>query len=219
MVADDIAGLFTSVARAALDTQARLDWRLPSRPPFAYSLPRVEVSSRFGVTEVAGRPFLWFGHRTQEDRINTLTFRLLASHIPPPPRDRGTTADTATVLVPPFLVSADERRAMVRDLADDLTDRGFTEEAARIRIAAASRQPAEGVTFLRLSPTRVLIVRTGGPVDGVFIRDDTSTPRHAIYDAIDREQDRVLWAPFHELFARMRHWQTMNTASTIAGVA
>ena len=204
--------LFTSVASGTVTAQSRLDERLPHRPRWVYSLPRVRVDARFGVTQVAGRTFWWFGNSSRQDRRNTLHFRLVACgwDVAPPALPSSAASSALVVRGPAFLVPPVERERFRVELVTDLRAadrRRYADEIDAIDEALNQGKDDRGITFLRLAPHRILIVRLGGGNDGIFLRDEAATPRHTVLSYMGMGDGPLPWAPFHELFEMLREWQ------------
>jgi hypothetical protein len=200
--------MFTSVAAAVSRTQRLLDERLPYRPALAYHLRKVDISARFGATQTQGGIFFWVGHSSRQDQEHIVKFSLLPTQST---ALEGTalTSGQIAVRAPALLVPPTERTDIVVELINFLAHGGsrFQDEVSMVKEALAKAKDDPGLTMLRLTAQRMLIVRLGGVNDGIFLRDTSTNPRYTVFSYMGADEDQLLWTPFGELFAVFRQWQ------------
>jgi hypothetical protein len=205
-----ITDVFTGVARAVVACQVRMDERLPYRPRHVYAIPAVEVNASFGVNQVHGKTLFFFGNAAREELKNNLRFRLLATYSPHNAAPVGP-SDANLILAPPFLVPRAERDRMIAELTAELLHRNASQygsEVQAIQEAIRTGHDGPGITFLRLSPNRTLIVRLGKHNDGIFVLDALERRSLEVYSYEGSGDERISWTPFHELFEAIRKWQS-----------
>lgn len=208
MSANPIADLFTGVASAARTAQTQLD-AVTRGGPWRYAIPKIEVTSRMGVRQIEGKPILSFGTYAEEDRLNTIAFRLLAS---PQPQhgvlpSRGPITRT---LAPGFLVPSSERESLVREAVLDLSAAGRRDDANAIGRAYREGDEYSGLTFLRIDANRVLMALVDGNGGGFFLRDTRAFSRYLVIRSVAESGTKLTWAIFHDLFEMFREWQRQD---------
>jgi hypothetical protein len=209
MPANPIVDLFTGVANAARTAQCQLDLTISNGRQWTYAIPKIEVKSRLGVRQIQGKPILWFGTNTEEDRLNTIGFRLLAS---PQPQSEALPEGGAITRVsaPSFLVPPLERESLVAEAMRELSHNGYRKDAASIGEAFRNGDEHTGLTFFRIDKHRVLLVRVGDSGDSIFLRDGRSSPIYSVIRSVDASDTKLSWSAFHDLFEMLREWQCQS---------
>jgi hypothetical protein len=208
MPANPIADLFTGVANAARTAQVRLD-AVSRGGPWIHAIPKIEVTSRMGVRQIEGKPILWFGTNSEEDRLNVIAFRLLASPQPQPEALPGGGPITR-VLAPGFLVPPLERESLVREAVVELSAAGRRDDATAIGQALREGDEYSGLTFLRIDAHRVLMALVDGNGGGIYLRDGRAVPRYSAIRSVGESETKLAWTTFHDLFEMFREWQRQS---------
>jgi hypothetical protein len=206
-----LEALFRQTVEGATRAQAALDENLVRRGARLYSIPRVSLAAKFGVTETKGKILFVFGTGTEQRLFHEARLTLWLTPEARPSRNAAA-GRISKVFLPPFVDEPGEQRRAIQDVINDLRAldaRQYRKEIQKIEEALGSGADDKGVISLRLDPEsgKRLIVRLGGRRDGVFRLDPSASPRLTVFSHWDSDDSVLPWAPFHELFDAFRDWQ------------
>jgi hypothetical protein len=213
-IAQTVQEMIVATAEAVHQTELELEKPIGGAVWRSYSIPRVSVKAKFGVTVKKGNTVMFFDQPTEQQLFNTLNFSLYLAPESQPGSLTFPAMPPVRLLLPPFIVPLEERPRLLNEVKDGLQKldaRRFEREIRKLDEAYSSHSDDPGLIFLRLGhDTRHLVVRLGGDRDGIFLLDTSSDLPLAVYSYIDMEGRVLPWQPFAELFATFRQWQHSN---------
>ncbi|MEO8371374.1 MAG: hypothetical protein ABI806_19465 [Candidatus Solibacter sp.] len=213
----DLHHLFEDTATAAMAAQRELDHRSVEAAHHYYSIPRVQVAAKFGLSvDHSGLIALLLGSGHKEQFTHTLQFALTAIPNPAPaalPPDL--TPSVTLITEPTWMVDPLSRRHLgdVLALALRAGRCRFAQPAAPTGDDLAREAEEIEATIVNTKDDSIgyLVVRLGdggifGGHDGVFLLEPGADLQVTVFDFLTSDQDWTSWSPFAQWLGVWTQW-------------